>query len=170
LYFHHHSIQLTVFTELASAVSSFREVLRQSWIRRAIRTLTFSQPAAFLPQLTLKDATSLRDAKWENREKSYHDTAIDELNSLVRKHNGLAPYSVRRPYYIRSVELQKVYDESGEDILRGIKERMKEQTRLPVGIKSPPRTASSDDNEVDYGPRLQILHAIRRWFAKVTGW
>lgn len=52
--------------------------------------------------------------------KSYHDVAIAELNNLVRKHNVLAPYTVRRPYYERAVEIEKMYEISAEDILKGI--------------------------------------------------
>lgn len=162
-------VNLNRFEELESAVTSFREVLRQSWVRRATRSLTMSQPAALLPRLSLRDVTSVRDPEWENRERAYHDTAIEELNSLVRKYNGLAPYSVRRPYYIRSVEIQKVYTESGEDILRGIVERMKEPTRLQTGSESPPHHACADGTAVDDGPPLGVLDILRQWFAKLTG-
>ncbi|KAI0638567.1 hypothetical protein C8Q77DRAFT_1048551 [Trametes polyzona] len=109
--------------ELESAVTSFREVVKQSWTRRALRTITAAHPAALLPRLTLEDVVAMRDPEWEERERGYHDTALNEINSLVRKYNGLAPYAVRRPYYMRSVELEKVYKEAGEDILRGLEER-----------------------------------------------
>ncbi|KAG2152527.1 hypothetical protein BD769DRAFT_1624085 [Suillus cothurnatus] len=112
--------------ELETAVNSFRDVLRQSWTRRAIRTLTMLQPAAALPSLSLGSVTSLRDREWEERECSYHDTAVAELNSLVRKYNALAPYSVRRPYHSREAELAKAYQDCGDDILRGISERRRE--------------------------------------------
>ncbi|KAI0832799.1 hypothetical protein BC628DRAFT_1407189 [Trametes gibbosa] len=109
--------------ELESALAAFREVVKQSWTRRALRTITATNPAALLPRLTLEDVTALRDPEWEERERGYHDTALAELNSLVRKYNGLAPYAVRRPYYMRSVELEKVYKEASEDILRGLADR-----------------------------------------------
>ncbi|OBZ70344.1 hypothetical protein A0H81_09765 [Grifola frondosa] len=35
--------------ELETAITSFREIVKQSWTRRAIRMLTASQPAALLP-------------------------------------------------------------------------------------------------------------------------
>ncbi|TCD61363.1 hypothetical protein EIP91_008553 [Steccherinum ochraceum] len=110
--------------ELESAATTFREVVKQSWTRRAIRMLTISQPTGLLPKLTVAEAGALQDAEWEARERAYHDSAIDELNSLVRKYNGLAPYAVRRPYYLRSAELEKAYRDSAEDILRGIAERV----------------------------------------------
>ncbi|KAH9948771.1 hypothetical protein B0H21DRAFT_212768 [Amylocystis lapponica] len=124
--------------ELESAVSSFREMLKESWIRRAIRMLTISQPPALLPALTLTDVTSLRDADWEAKERRYHDAAVEELNALVRKYNGLAPYAVRKSYYMRDAELEKAYRESGEEILRGLAERARSSGR---------RTRASEDLE-----------------------
>ena len=109
--------------ELETAVNSFREILKQSWTRRALRTLTHMHPAELLPRLTLADVAVLRDAEWEEKERAYHETALDEINSLVRKYNALAPYAVRRAYYVRGAELERVYQEAGEDILRGLEER-----------------------------------------------
>ena len=110
--------------ELDDAISSFRELLKQSWTRRAIRNLTTDHPPQILAKFTLSDVKSYRDKVWEQRETSYHEKAVDEVNSLVRKYNGLAPYAVRRPYYTRSVEVTKAYEDSAEDILRGVKERL----------------------------------------------
>ncbi len=79
--------------------------MRQSWTRRAIRMLTISRPASLLPRLTVDDLTAWRDTEWEARERAYHETALEEINGLVRKYNGLAPYVVRRAYYVLGVEL-----------------------------------------------------------------
>lgn len=124
-------------TELESAIASFRDVVKQSWTRRAIRMLTLSQPAALLPKVTLADITALRDAEWENRERAFHDQAIEEVNALVRKYNGLAPYAVRRAYYSRSVELDKVYRDAAQDILQGLADR--------VNTTDPRSSVYSDD-------------------------
>lgn len=50
---------------------------------------------------------------------TYHDTSIASLNALVRKYNGLAPYVVRRAYYQRERELERVYEVCGAEIVRG---------------------------------------------------
>ncbi|KAJ8462937.1 hypothetical protein ONZ51_g10586 [Trametes cubensis] len=120
--------------ELESAVASFREVVKQSWTRRALRMITSAHPVALLPRLTLDDVTAMRDPEWEERERGYHDTALNELNSLVRKYNGMAPYAVRRPYYMLNVELERVYKEAAEDILKGLQERAQGvRPRRPAG-------------------------------------
>jgi hypothetical protein len=101
--------------ELEAAVATFRSVLKQSWVRRAVRMLTLSHRP--LGELSLADAQALRDREWEAREKAYHESALAEVNALVRKYNALAPYAVRRAYYVRDVELGRTFEESGEDIL-----------------------------------------------------
>ena len=155
-----------IITELENAVNAFRDVLRQSWTRRAIRTLTILQPAAMLPSLTLGGVTSLRDRDWEERERSYHDAAVAELNSLVRKYNGLAPYSVRRPYYSREAELAKVYQDCGEDIVRGISERSREMHGRPSTY---PRSAIDVSMPSGYPSILRLRDIIRQWFKWLRG-
>ncbi|EPQ58913.1 hypothetical protein GLOTRDRAFT_69931 [Gloeophyllum trabeum ATCC 11539] len=152
--------------ELESAVTSFREILRQSWTRRAIRTLTISHPAVHLSSLTLSSVTALRDPEWEERERSYHITALDELNALVRKYNGVAPYSVRRPYYRIEEELEKAYRESGEEILRGVDERVKGKGKKPE-LRGYAEAEDGGGGGVLDGPGevLRIRDVIREWFA-----
>lgn len=84
----------------------------------------------------------MRDAEWEDKERSYHETALDEVNALVRKYNGLAPYAVRRAYYMRAAELERAYRDAGEDILRGLEERAR---RGPGYMRPVP--AGEDDEE-----------------------
>ncbi|KAG6831979.1 hypothetical protein H0H87_003123 [Tephrocybe sp. NHM501043] len=110
--------------ELDTAVNTFREILRQSWVRRVVRVITSTTPPALLHTFTLGDIKAFRDAEWERREQAYHQVALDELNALVRRHNGVAPYAVRRPYYFLSVELEKLFEESVEAVSSELKERM----------------------------------------------
>lgn len=156
--------------ELKSAVGSFREVLRQSWTRRAIRMLTLSHPAVLWPRLTMSDVLAHRDAEWENRERAYHDTALEELNSLVRKYNGLAPYAVRRPYYMLNVELEKAYQDCAEDILRGIAERANGQS---VKLSTGPETEAEERLRIatdggELAP-LRVRDILRQWLASLVG-
>lgn len=158
--------------ELDSALNNFRDVLRQSWTRRAIRMLTLSRPAAQLPQLSLADVTSWRDSEWEARERSYHDTALSEINSLVRKYNGMAPYAVRRTSYPLEQELERAYRESGEDILQGLAERVNAGSVQTRGAASD----SDEDTGVDGGRTdqeqwapVRIRDVIREWVAPLVG-
>ncbi|KAK0230220.1 hypothetical protein IW262DRAFT_1337023 [Armillaria fumosa] len=111
--------------ELDTAVQSFRELLRQSWIRQTLRNLTTNHPAQILAQFNLSDVKRHRDPDWEMRERAYHDAAVEDVNVLVRKYNGLAPYSVRRPYYNRSVEIGILYEDCAGEITKQLAERVK---------------------------------------------
>jgi DnaJ family protein C protein 28 len=109
--------------ELQAALDTFRSVLKQSWVRRAVRMLTLSrQPPR---ELSLADARALRDREWEARERAYHESALAEVNTLVRKYNALAPYAVRKVYYVRDVELDRAYEEGAEDIVRELAGRVR---------------------------------------------
>ena len=114
------------FEELDSSLQSFRASLQASWTRRAIRMLSLSLPPTALATLAPSDISSLRDSEWEARECAYHDAAIEEVNSLVRRYNGVAPYPVRRPYHDRKGELDRVYKESVDGILKGLEERARD--------------------------------------------
>ncbi|CAG8767673.1 4204_t:CDS:2, partial [Acaulospora colombiana] len=70
----------------------------------------------------------MRDREWEEKEKSYHEHAIAELNTLVRRYNGIAPYAVRRGLHTREVELARCYETSGERILSELRAGQSQRT------------------------------------------
>ena len=109
--------------ELEAAVATFRSVLKQSWVRRAVRMLTISGRP--LRGLSVGYLRALRDKEWEARERAFHESALAEVNAFVRKYNALAPYAVRRAYYVRDVELDRAYEESAEDIIQELEERLR---------------------------------------------
>ena len=117
---------LYLILELETAINTFREILRQAWIRRAVRGLTMENPPSILSKFTLQTIKAHRDPDWVNKEKGYHETAVAELNSLVRKYNAIAPYAVRRSYYVREVEIGRAYDEAAPDIMQMISKRGQE--------------------------------------------
>ena len=133
-------------------METFRRLLRQTWIRRTLRllTLTHTHPT-FLSRLTLGDIKAHRDPEWVVREKSYHDAAIKELNDLVRKYNATAPYSVRRNYYVREVEVEKLYVDCAEEILAGI------GTKTDGGFGGHLSLADTKDNTSD---RMDVTFAL----------
>ena len=128
-------------------------------------------PPSLLPKLSLDDVTTMRDAEWEAKERSYHETALEELNALVCKYNGLAPYAVRRAYYLRTAELERVYREAGEDILRGLEERARQGTGA-----LPRRSGYSDDDDGaggagngGLGEPFRLREIFREMLAAVRG-
>ncbi|KAG6919766.1 hypothetical protein DXG01_001605 [Tephrocybe rancida] len=109
--------------ELDIAVATFREILQQSWVRRVVRTITSTTPPALLQNVSLGDIKAFRDSDWERRERAYHRVALEDVNALVRKYNGMAPYAVRRPYYIHNVEMERLFETSADIILSELNER-----------------------------------------------
>jgi DnaJ family protein C protein 28 len=87
-------------------------------------------PTELLNRFTLEDIKRHRDSEWIAKEKNYHETAVGKLNALVRNYNGLAPYAVRRAYYTREAEVERLYDECAPAILRALAERMSEGAAL----------------------------------------
>ncbi|ESK94059.1 hypothetical protein Moror_12804 [Moniliophthora roreri MCA 2997] len=151
--------------ELDTAVTTFRDLLRQSWTRRAIRNLTTDHPPQILARFTIDDVKSYRDKTWEQREMTYHDTAVEEVNAVVRKYNGIAPYAVRRPYYIRSVEVERLYEECAEDILRAVQERTASTGNI---ILSKSGGGTQTTSGVDEG-FMSIKELLLDWFGRIAG-
>lgn len=109
---------MNAFVELESSVHAFRQILRQSWIRRALRLLRSTTPA---DTVTLSQIKGLRDEEWFRRERTYHETALAEVNAMVRKYNTLAPYAVRKPYYMLDVEIERLFEECAEEIFNEVR-------------------------------------------------
>jgi hypothetical protein len=167
---------LTHSVELETAVNTFRELLRQSWVRRAVRLLTMSNPPELLHKVTPGQVKALRDPDWVKKELSYHETAVAELNSVVRKYNGLAPYHFRRSYYSREVEIDRMYETSVEDIMRELRERLRDSSSVghvgtfgdagnTSGSWAHTGSAPSTDTVEDIPPaKWRLRDLIRKWF------
>ena len=129
-------------------------------------------PPYILPRLSLSEVTGRRDSVWEAREKGYHEAALREINALVRKYNGVAPYAVRRTYLTREAELQRMYEISGGEILAEIKRKGEAG---PAGdVAGDVETdASSWQGGYDGGGvrpiKLGIVAVWKRWVAKFVG-
>lgn len=121
---------------------------------------------------------ALRDPEWVEQERSYHEVAIAELNSLVRKYNGPAPYVVRRPYYYsREVEIERMYEACAEDVIRELQERLRDpvltnqSTGLPAdGTRGAAETSpgavklASMDHNRRPPASWRLWDLVRQWF------
>lgn len=154
--------------ELDSALNTFRVALQQSWTRRTIRRLGANYTFEDLAAVTLEDLSGLRDKEWEVKEQSYHEAAVEDINRLVRKYNGMAPYSVRRGYHDREVELQLIFQESAAGILQGLHERTLPSNALggSGSSGSSSRKSASGGGDTD---TLTIGGVLRRWVNRMLG-
>ena len=78
--------------DLTTALDSFRETLRQSWIRRAFRMITSENSIHSLPSFSAAKLRRMRDVEWEEKERGFHETAIGEINKLVMRYNGMVRF------------------------------------------------------------------------------
>jgi hypothetical protein len=72
------------------------------------------------PLLTVKP---FRDLEWEQLERSYHNTAIENLNSLNRSYNLMAPAIAQKPYFNLDRELKACFADVAPQVADAIKER-----------------------------------------------
>lgn len=113
-----------IYEELETAVETFRQALSDAYVRQKLCVLALEYPdPILLSRLTIEDIKNHKDVEWIEREKSYHDAAVKELNNLVRKYNTFAPYSVRRSLYNREVEVGKLAEGCAEKVFKKLKER-----------------------------------------------
>jgi DnaJ homolog subfamily C member 28 len=149
--------------ELDTAVTTFRAMLRQSWARRALRIITSSTPPDRLPHIIPADIGRIRDKEWESRERSFHDSALDEVNKFVRKYNGLAPYAVRRSYYLKEVEMAKMYEDAVEEIVEALQQRLRNGSLH----KSEKEDKVVSEVRWDWGGIPKIFEVFLRWISRV---
>lgn len=64
-----------------------------------------------------------RDAQWEQTERKYLTVAVENLNSLARSYNLMAPPIARKPYYYLDRELKACFADVAPQVADFIKER-----------------------------------------------
>lgn len=111
--------------ELESAMATFRNNLLDSHVRAIVRSLITSSyhDQESLAKLTPAELSNLRDSAWENRERSYHEELVKNLNNLIRKMNAQAPQVVRRGLVVLPKELESVRREAGPIIYSELEKR-----------------------------------------------
>ncbi|KAK4502798.1 hypothetical protein PRZ48_006224 [Zasmidium cellare] len=64
-----------------------------------------------------------RDPQWEETERSYHELAIKNLNSITRSYNLMAPDLAKKPYYSLDRELRSCFADVAPEVAHAIRER-----------------------------------------------
>lgn len=78
----------------------------------------------------------LRDPNYLSIERSYHELAVKQINSLARSYNLMAPPSAHKPYINLDRELKTCYAEVAPGLAEEIKRRATERAR-PKSIVPP---------------------------------
>lgn len=83
------------------------------------------------PEITLTNP--FRDADWEATERSYMELAINNMNTLTRAYNLMAPELAKKPYFSLERELKACFADVAPQIANEIKDRARRPSRLPQG-------------------------------------
>ncbi|KXS97919.1 hypothetical protein AC578_4378 [Pseudocercospora eumusae] len=87
----------------------------------AEQPLPTQQPAPEPPRRPT--VAPFRDLQWEQTERSYHNLAIQQLNSLTRSYNLMAPDLAKKPYFSLERELRSCFADVAPQIAAAIQER-----------------------------------------------
>ncbi|KAK4553091.1 hypothetical protein LTR86_009818 [Recurvomyces mirabilis] len=87
--------------------------------------VTAEEPGSAMPTPTPRQATvaPFRDAMWEQTEGSYLRKAVENLNSITRSYNLMAPELAKKPYYSLERELKACYADVAPTVAKAIHDR-----------------------------------------------
>ncbi|KAI3393836.1 hypothetical protein diail_3563 [Diaporthe ilicicola] len=108
------------------------------------------------PEITL--TSPFRDADWEATERSYMELAINNMNTLTRAYNLMAPELAKKPYFSLERELKACYAEVAPQVADEIKDRARRPSRLPHG-QSGPQSGSLLDRFVSEGKPVKVYES-----------
>lgn len=116
--------------ELAEMAMEAEKALQEAGLLDTLDLETTSSaeqpPSADIPDpLPLRQPTvpPFRDPEWERTEKSYHSMAIENLNSLTRSYNLMAPNLAKKPYFSLERELRSCFADVAPLVAGAIHER-----------------------------------------------
>ncbi|KAK4958913.1 hypothetical protein LTR10_003710 [Elasticomyces elasticus] len=91
----------------------------------AVVKVTAEQPeASAIPVAPRQPTVSpFRDSQWEQTEGSYLRLAVDNLNSLTRSYNLMAPQLAKKPYFSLDRELRNCFADVAPTVAGAIRER-----------------------------------------------
>jgi hypothetical protein len=105
-----------------------------------------SSPARILPTSHV-----FRDPAWESTERAYHTLAIEEINSLTRSYNLMAPKIAQRPYTNLERELKRCFAIVAPQLADEIVERARRPTVKGFGDRVESRGRSVLDRVTGEG-------------------
>jgi hypothetical protein len=83
------------------------------------------QPQVSPPPQAPRQATvpAFRDPQWEKTEMSYLKTAVENLNSLTRSYNLMAPDLAKKPYFSLERELKACFADVAPTVANALRDR-----------------------------------------------
>lgn len=155
--------------ELDEAVTVFRTELRDRWTRRAIRIKS-------LGGVTRSEIESVRagwrDQEWEDRERKFHELSVETANGIVRRYNGVAPFSARKGLLTLENEIQSAVRQCAPAIITELERRLAggpsvstHSTTKAIEREIKGKTAEEEDKAV----KESMWRAFKRLVRQVVG-
>jgi DnaJ family protein C protein 28 len=154
--------------EMRDEMNGFRARLRETWIRRATRMLSL-QP---ITPSVIGECGEYRDSEWTARERGYHDTAVKNINNLIRKYNIVAPPTARALFTTVELELAACYKDCQPLIKEELERRVRAGMGTPRGagvIQGPLRGPKGRIEAEEGAVKESMLSAFRRFVREVVG-
>ncbi|KAF2724818.1 hypothetical protein K431DRAFT_213480, partial [Polychaeton citri CBS 116435] len=90
--------------------------------------ITTEQPSSPAPEQSEShyqrpSVQPFRDPQWEETERSYHRIAVENLNSITRSYNLMAPDLAKKPYFSLERELKSCFADVAPTVAPAIRER-----------------------------------------------
>lgn len=124
-------------TDDAVMVQMRRQTGEAAEPREAVPSTAPTEPARSLPP-------PFRDSDWLEGERSYMTLAIENLNSITRSYNLMAPDLAKKPYFSLERELSACYADVAPLVAETIKERAKRPTKHLFDSSGPGKTVIFD--------------------------
>lgn len=113
-----------------------------------------------------------RDFDWLKTERSYHQIAVENLNTLTRSYNLMCPALAQRPYFHLDRELNACYAEVAPQVADAIKERaFAPKPRFEAALNKPATVLSNFAGPAarvydEQRPQFGFRDLWREWFSK----
>ncbi|KAL6854991.1 hypothetical protein ACO1O0_006127 [Amphichorda felina] len=116
-----------------------------------------------------------RDLEWETAENAYMTLAIDNLNSMTRAYNLMAPDLAKKPYFSLQRELASCFADVAPQLAKEIKERAtRPKQTAGFGAMEKPATSIMDHFRGGDNPKVHVeaeekAYGFREWWRDVWG-
>ena len=127
-----------------------------------------TEPRAALP-------APFRDPVWEKAENAYMKLAVDNLNTMTRAYNLMAPDLAKKPYFSLQRELASCFADVAPEVAGEIRDRAT-RPRVSTGLRAAEKQASSIMDHFKSGPSPRIhleadekAYGFREWWRDVWG-
>ena len=117
--------EITVLEHALNDDGALRQPAAKVTVTAAPSEANPGSDVALEPRVVARKPTvpPFRDSEWEKTERSYHELAVNNLNTITRAYNLMAPQLAQKPYFNLGRELKNCYADVAPQVAEAIRER-----------------------------------------------